>query len=237
MDQIRIGQFIAATRKAKGLTQRQLAAQLSISDKTISKWETGKGLPDVSLMLPLCGALGITVNDLLTGEQVSPSDYQQKAEENMMDLIKENQENKKRFALSMITVGITVVAVAALVTIASSLPLPVPARVAVVVLAFLTAAAGIGTAAVLDAHAGSSECPACPALFLPTLGQDVKVYHTFTKRRLTCPHCGTAGLCRPRLIRQRPPKTQWPKRSCRFSFVFQGAFNRPAPAAPSFSAS
>ena len=94
-----------------------------------------QGLPDVSLMLPLCGALGITVNDLLTGEQVSPSDYQQKAEENMMDLIKENQENKKRFALSMITVGITVVAVAALVTIASSLPLPVPARVAVVVLA------------------------------------------------------------------------------------------------------
>ena len=72
MDQIRIGQFIAATRKAKGLTQRQLAAQLSISDKTISKWETGKGLPDVSLMLPLCGALGITVNDLLTGEQVCP---------------------------------------------------------------------------------------------------------------------------------------------------------------------
>ena len=153
MDQIRIGQFIAATRKAKGLTQRQLAAQLSISDKTISKWETGKGLPDVSLMLPLCGALGITVNDLLTGEQVSPSDYQQKAEENMMDLIKENQENKKRFALSMITVGITAVAVAALVTIASSLPLPGPARVAVVGLAFLTAAAGIGTAGVLDAQA------------------------------------------------------------------------------------
>ena len=174
MDQIRIGQFIAATRKAKGLTQRQLAAQLSISDKTISKWETGKGLPDVSLMLPLCGALGITVNDLLTGEQVSPSDYQQKAEENMMDLIKENQENKKRFALSMITVGITVVAVAALVTIASSLPLPVPARVAVVVLAFLTAAAGIGTAAVLDAQAGYYECPACHELFVPTLGQYVK---------------------------------------------------------------
>ena len=201
MDQIRIGQFIATTRKTKGLTQRQLAAQLSISDKTISKWETGKGLPDVSLMLPLCGALGITVNDLLTGEQVSPSDYQQKAEENMMDLIKENQENKKRFALSMITVGITVVAVAALVTIASSLPLPVPARVAVVVLAFLTAAAGIGTAAVLDAQAGYYECPACHELFVPTLGQYVKGYHTFTKRRLTCPHCGKTGMCRHRIIR------------------------------------
>ena len=54
MDQIKIGRFVAETRRAKGLTQRQLADQLSISDKTISKWETGKGLPDVSLMLPLC---------------------------------------------------------------------------------------------------------------------------------------------------------------------------------------
>ena len=57
MDQIKIGHFIADTRKAKNLTQRQLADALSISDKTVSKWETGKGLPDVSLMLPLCRAL------------------------------------------------------------------------------------------------------------------------------------------------------------------------------------
>ena len=57
MDQIKIGRFVAETRRAKGLTQRQLADQLSISDKTISKWETGKGLPDISLMLPLCRLL------------------------------------------------------------------------------------------------------------------------------------------------------------------------------------
>ena len=67
MDQAKIGRFIAARRKAQGLTQRQLADALSISDKTVSKWECGKGLPEVSLMLPLCGALQITVNDLLTG--------------------------------------------------------------------------------------------------------------------------------------------------------------------------
>ena len=70
MDQSKIGQFIARTRKSKNLTQRQLADLLSISDKTVSKWETGKGLPDVSLMLPLCRALDLTVNDLLTGEKV-----------------------------------------------------------------------------------------------------------------------------------------------------------------------
>lgn len=201
MDQIKIGRFIAASRRDKALTQRQLADRLSISDKTVSKWETGKGLPDVSLMLPLCEALGITVNDLLTGARVSASDYQQKAEENMMDLIKENQENKKRLVLSVVCICLTVVAVAALVTIASVVELPVPARAAVVALAFLTAAAGIGAAVVLDAETGCYECPACHEVFVPTLGEYVKGYHTLTKRRLTCPHCGKTGMCRHRIVR------------------------------------
>ena len=91
MNQIQIGRFIAASRKARNLTQRQLADKLGISDKTVSKWECGKGLPEVSLMLPLCASLGITVNDLLSGERVSGTNYQKKAEENMMDLMKENE--------------------------------------------------------------------------------------------------------------------------------------------------
>ena len=93
MDQIRIGKFIANARKEKGMTQRELADTLLISDKTISKWECGKGLPEVSLMLPLCEALDISVNDLLSGERISDIDYKKKAEENMMNLMKENQEN------------------------------------------------------------------------------------------------------------------------------------------------
>ena len=71
MDQIKIGKFIADTRKERNITQRQLADALHISDKTVSKWERGKGLPKVSLMLPLCEELGISVNDLLTGERVT----------------------------------------------------------------------------------------------------------------------------------------------------------------------
>ena len=89
MDQTKIGKFIADTRKERNITQRQLADALHISDKTVSKWERGKGLPEVSLMLPLCEELGISVNDLLTGERVTEADYQKKAEENMMDLMKE----------------------------------------------------------------------------------------------------------------------------------------------------
>ena len=119
MDQIKIGKFIADTRKEKNLTQRQLADALSISDKTVSKWECGKGLPEVSLMLPLCGILEITVNDLLTGERVSQLEYQKKAEENMMDLMKENEENKRRMALSVVCGLITIIAVCALIVIAA----------------------------------------------------------------------------------------------------------------------
>lgn len=91
MDQIKIGKFIANCRKEKNMTQRQLADILEISDKTISKWECGKGLPEVQFMIPLCDLLGINVNELLSGEKLSADEYQKKAEENMVTLVKENE--------------------------------------------------------------------------------------------------------------------------------------------------
>lgn len=89
MDQVRIGRFIAQVRKENSLTQRQLADILGISDKTVSKWETGNGLPEVSLMLPLCQALDVSVNELLSGERITEADYRGKAESNMMSLLRE----------------------------------------------------------------------------------------------------------------------------------------------------
>lgn len=201
MDQIRIGKFIAESRKSKGLTQRQLADVLSISDKTVSKWECGKGLPEVSLMLPLCAALEITVNDLLSGEKVSSMEYQKKAEGNMMNLMQENEENRKRMALSVITVAITVIAVGALVVIAAYMDLPAVARVLLIVGAVFVAAAGIAAGAMLDRRAGYFECPHCKELFVPSMDAYIKSYHTFTKRRLTCPKCGQTGMCKHRVTR------------------------------------
>lgn len=201
MDQIRIGKFIAAARKAHGMTQKQLAERLLISDKTVSKWERGKGLPEVGLMLPLCELLEITVNDLLSGEKISENNYQKKAEENMMSLMQENQENKKHLALSVICGVITIIAVCALVVIAAYMPIPVAARIALIVLAVATGAAGVGAAAVLDVKAGYYECPHCKALFVPSTRDYVKGYHTLTKRRLTCPECGKKSMCRHRIVR------------------------------------
>ena len=201
MEQIKIGRFIAEVRKAQGLTQRQLADALSISDKTVSKWECGKGLPEVSLMLPLCDALHITVNDLLSGERISAVDYQRKAEENMMDLIKENVENKRRMALSIVCGVITIIAVCSLVVLASFLALPTAVRILLIGLAVVTAVAGIAAAAMLEVKAGYYQCPSCQSLFVPTMGAYVRGYHTLTRRRLTCPKCGKTGMCKHRIVR------------------------------------
>ena len=201
MDQIRIGRFIAESRKSRNLTQRQLADALSISDKTISKWECGKGLPEVSLMLPLCAALDITVNDLLSGEKVSSTDYQKKAEGNMMNLMKENEENRKRMALSIINGVITIIAVCALIIIASFIDLPTIVRIILIVFSIAVGVAGIAAAAMLDMKAGYFECPYCKELFVPSMDEYVKGYHTFTKRRLTCPKCGKTGMCKHRVTR------------------------------------
>ncbi len=201
MDQIRIGKFIAESRKSKNLTQRQLADTLSISDKTISKWECGKGLPEVSLMLPLCAALDITVNDLLSGEKVSSTDYEKKAEGNMINLMKENEENRKRMALSIITAVITIIAVCALIVIVSFIDLPTAVRMILIAFSIAVGAAGMAAAAMLEVKAGYFECPYCKELFVPSMGDYVKSYHTITKRRLTCPKCGKTGMCRHRITR------------------------------------
>lgn len=201
MDQIRIGKFIAESRKSRNLTQRQLADALSISDKTISKWECGKGLPEISIMLPLCEALDITVNDLLSGERVSSTDYQKKAEGNMLNLMKENEENRKRMALSIITCIITIIAVCALIVIAAALDLPAIVRIILIVFSVAVAVAGIAASVMLDIKAGYFECPYCKELFVPSMNEYIKSYHTFTKRRLTCPKCGKKGMCKHRIVR------------------------------------
>ena len=81
MDQTRIGTFIAVLRKEKGLTQKELAEQIGISDKTVSKWETGNGMPDIAYLSPLCEVLDINVNELLSGEKLPSEEYLGKAEE------------------------------------------------------------------------------------------------------------------------------------------------------------
>ncbi|MBR1855215.1 MAG: helix-turn-helix domain-containing protein [Lachnospiraceae bacterium] len=106
MDQKKIGQFIGQRRKEREMTQKQLADEIGVSDKTVSKWETGNGLPDITLLNVLCQALEINVNELLSGEKLPPETYSEKAEENIMNLWEENQSTKKTARIQWIEGGI-----------------------------------------------------------------------------------------------------------------------------------
>lgn len=109
MNQEKIGKFISNCRKEKGLTQLQLAEKLNITNRAVSKWETGKSCPDASIMLDLCGILGITVNDLLSGERITMENYQKNAENNLVELYRKKEKAKEdllRFERIFIVIAI-----------------------------------------------------------------------------------------------------------------------------------
>lgn len=100
MDLIRIGQYIAGKRKALGLTQKQLAEKLGVSDKSVSKWERGVCLPDVSLYTELCAALGIGINEFLSGDDIAENDLPRRAEENILQTAADGKRRQKRLKCS-----------------------------------------------------------------------------------------------------------------------------------------
>ena len=201
MDQIKIGKFIAEERKTKQYTQRELADKLSISDKTISKWERGNGFPEVSLLLPLCNELEVTVNELLSGERLQEMDYKKKAEENMVNLVKEAQESKKKIIMSAMVAALVIIAAMPLFMIAGLLEMQVWTRILLLGIGFVVMAMGIAIACVLDREAGAFECPECKERFVPDMKSYVMGLHTITKRKLTCPICGCTKYCKHVLTR------------------------------------
>ena len=198
MDQIAIGKFIASERKRKGYTQRQLADILQISDKTISKWERGNGFPEVSLLLPLCNELDITVNELLCGERVSEEDYQKKAEENMVSMIKEREENKKKVILTTITGLIATVAFITLILVVCVYTevMALSVKIVLICIACGIFVPGLIVAMEGDRTVGYYKCKACGELFIPTFGEYTLGMHIFTTRYLRCPKCGKATWCK-----------------------------------------
>ena len=110
MNQEKIGRFIASCRKECGYTQVSLGEKLGITDRAVSKWETGKSMPDASIMLELCNLLKISVNELLTGEHIAMENYKEKAEENLLEL----QEKKVKAQKSLLRTELVWLAIAIL---------------------------------------------------------------------------------------------------------------------------
>ena len=95
MDLVKIGKYIAGKRKALGMTQKQLAEKLNMSDKSVSKWERGICLPDVSVYMELCGILGISINEFLAGEDIDAENVEKKSEDNIIQVTKDSKKKQK----------------------------------------------------------------------------------------------------------------------------------------------
>lgn len=95
MDQVKVGKFIASLRKEKGLTQEALGQRLGVTNKTVSRWETGAYMPDIELLVPLGEALGVSVNELLAGERLSDEQFRKQADENLVAVVRESSFDLK----------------------------------------------------------------------------------------------------------------------------------------------
>ena len=162
MDQVKIGKFIAECRRKTNLTQMQLAEKLNITDRAISKWETGKSLPDSSIMLELCDVLGISVNDLLCGEVVTMDNYNKELENNLLEMIKQKEQADKRLLSVEVFIGITATIVLfALIFVAALIQMEAWLKISLIVFGFILFLAGCFYALRIEQVAGYYECKHC----------------------------------------------------------------------------
>lgn len=191
MDQIKIGRFIAECRKKKNLTQVQLAEKLNITDRAVSKWETGKSMPDSSVMLGLCSILEISVNDLLSGEVITMNDYNKEAEKNMLEIIRQKEQSDRNLLRIEWVVGILALIVLFIpIIIASVLPMEEWQRTVLIFAGFIPCLVGWGFALKIEQIAGYYECKACGHRYVPTFKAVNLAMHMGRTRYLRCPKCG-----------------------------------------------
>jgi transcriptional regulator with XRE-family HTH domain/DNA-directed RNA polymerase subunit RPC12/RpoP len=196
MEQNKIGMFIKECRKGKNLTQQELADRLMVSFKTISKWECGKGMPDCSLMLPLCDELGITVNELLSASHLEDSDYKHKAEENLIESIRLNEGNKKHM-FSLVIVEITfLLCYFAFIVSLPYLPIKEVCKTIIILSSLAILVTNLIAVCLMDNSIGCYKCRKCKHLFVPTFKEYIIASHGPTTRRLKCPNCGEKSFCK-----------------------------------------
>ena len=190
MNQVKIGKFISECRKNKKMTQAELAEKLNITDRAISKWETGKGLPDTSIMLDLCKELGITVNELLSGELIEMNNYDKKAEELLLQMAKKEEEQNKKLLVSMYVILCTGMAFFLLTVLLAVHFIPdEPTQVLVILTSTVIFLIAGFIALKFEVDAGYYECKKCHHKFVPIYKNVLLAMHMGTTRYLKCPEC------------------------------------------------
>lgn len=190
MDYNKIGKFITSERKANKLTQAKLAEKLFVSEKTISKWENGNGVPDTNILPKLCEIFNISLNELLNGERITNEDYVNRAEEKLLELQKVKEDCNKSLLSMEIVIGVlSITILLSLTLIASFLEMPTWLRIFLIIFGFLTSCIGVGFALKIEQIAGFYVCKKCNYKYVPTYRQVFWAPHINRTRYIKCPHC------------------------------------------------
>ena len=197
MDQLKIGKFIAECRKQKNLTQMQLAEKLGITDKAVSKWERGIAMPDTSIMLELCDILGISVNELLSGEKISMENSNQKNEQLLLDMAKEiERKNKTIWSAMWAIMTVSIIGlIGGLTIVAFVVPEGIWQLVSIIALCVIFLIPCF-YALKLEVSVGAYKCKNCGHEIVPTYTQALNAMHRGTTRYLKCPECGKRTWCK-----------------------------------------
>ena len=191
MDQAKIGKFIAGCRKKVNLTQMQLAEKLNITDRAVSKWETGKAMPDSSVMLALCDVLKITVNDLLSGEVVTMDNYNKELENNLLEMVRQKQEADRRLLRAEMLAGVMAsIPFAVGIVIGLAVPMEEWKQVVIVLSSMIPLLVAIPFLLRIEQVAGYYECQHCRHQYVPRYISVFAAPHIGRTRYMKCPECG-----------------------------------------------
>ena len=197
MNQIKIGRFIAERRKNANLTQMQLAEKLGITDKAVSKWERGIAMPDTSIMLALCDILGISVNELLSGEKFAMENNNQKNKQLLLDMAKElEKKNKTVWRAMWVIMSVSIIALLAGIFIAAFLVPEGPWQLVMILGVAVVFLIPCFYALKLEVSVGAYKCKNCGYKIVPTYTQALNAMHMGTTRYLKCPECGKHTWCK-----------------------------------------
>ena len=204
MDMIKVGRFISTKRKEQKLTQMQLAEKLSITDRAVSKWECGKALPDSSIMIELCEILNISVNELLTGEEIEMEKYDKQVEQNLIEMVKQKEESDKRLLnIEIVLMAISITFFIAIIAIVSFVDMPLWAKIVIGIGGFIQLLVSTLICFRIEQKAGYYECQECHHRYVPTFLQSSIAPHMGRTKYMKCPKCGKKSWQRKIISKKR----------------------------------
>lgn len=193
MEQEKIGKFIASCRKEQGFTQAVLAEKLGITDRAVSKWETGRSLPDAAIMQELCDLLKINLSELFSGERIAMENYKETSDTLLLEMKKQEERSNKRIlnlekfiSLMACVVSLTMIFVGCYLAKEHLVILGITLLMFGLAVVFATCFVALK----IEHDTGYYECPVCKKRYVPTMKAVVMAQHIGTSRKMKCPYCG-----------------------------------------------